>query len=114
MTTTLKDKAKEYAKRIEDALKRDGLATAKSVDDREFARSLTKSVTQTIKKELDELKFTDGRRLSDADKQTIIEHVTDELGYTRQGLKPNFESANNDEFTKLADAVENILKGNKK
>lgn len=114
--TTLQELAKNYAKRIKDAITSDGFANQTRIKNRDFRSSKTLQEAKKIKQEIDGLVYTQSNKpLTDDDKRKIIKEIDQELGLQRNIQKSYsvVESASNDDLSDLADEIENVLSGNK-
>ena len=107
--------ARDYAKRIREAIPLDGFSNRIRVASQDIRNSRTLQAAKEINKEIDGLIYTASRQpLSDADKRTIKELIDSELGLPRR-LQESIvlDSASNDDLSDLADVIENILSDKK-
>jgi hypothetical protein len=114
---TFDELAKQYAARLKKSIASDGFIAHGEVSPEELKTSETLREAKSIKGEIDGLSYTSsGKPLSDADKQIIVERIDEELGRSFEIRKsvPVFESASNDDLSKLADVIESILRGKNK
>jgi len=108
--------ARDYAKRIREALASDGFTSRSRVSPQDLRRSRTLQEAKSIKREIDGLVYTQSKNpLSEDDKRKIIEQIDQELGLPRKIQKGHniVESASNDDLSDLADEIENVLGGKK-
>lgn len=113
---TFQELAREYAKRIKDAIASDGFKSRSKISPQDLRSSRTLQEAKKIKREIDELIYTQSKQpLSEDDKRRIIEQIDQELGLPRNIQKSHIavESASNDDLSDLADEIENILGGKK-
>ena len=107
------DLAKQYARRIRQAIERDGFTSFRKPTRLEVSRSATVSEAKAVKKDIDSLVYANNNKpLDRQDKERLIIKIDEELGRPTRPLSETFiNSASNDEFSDLADEIENILKG---
>lgn len=113
---TFQELAKNYAKRIKDAILFDGFTTRSRISPQDLRGSRTLQEAKKIKREIDGLIYTQSNKLlSEDDKRKIIEQIDQELGLPRNIQKSYniVESASNDDLADLADEIENVLGGKK-
>lgn len=113
---TFQELARDYAKRIKEAISSDGFTSRSRISPQDLRGSRTLREAKTIKREIDGLVYTQNQKpLSDADKRNIIEQIDQELGLPRRIEKRYHivESASNDDLSDLADEIENVLGGKK-
>ncbi|SGZ09748.1 hypothetical protein [Moritella viscosa] len=110
---TFNEFARQYAQRIKDAIRRDGFRPNQRISSSDIARSYTLSEAKSVKQDIDNLVFTSTNQpLSEADKRKIVEQIDVELGLPKRKLNEKFVSnASNDDFSDMADEIENILRG---
>lgn len=108
--------ARDYAKRIKDAIASDGFTSRSKVSPQGLRNSRTLQEAKKIKREIDGLIYTQSKKpLSEEDKRKIIEGIDQELGLPKNIQKSYHivESASNDDLADLADEIENVLGGKK-
>ena len=110
---TINELAKRYARRILNAIERDGFSKYKKVTASSLASSATINELKAIKQEIDGLYYSETKKpISEADKLQLITEIQRELHLpSRKQMEMIFESASNDDLSDLADEIENILKG---
>lgn len=113
---TFQELAKDYAKRIKDAMVSDGFTSKSKISSQDLRNSKTLQEAKQIKRDIDGLVYTQSRKpLSEDDKRKIFEQIDKELGLPKKIQKSQYivESASNDDLSDLADVIENILGGKK-
>ena len=113
---TFQELARDYAKRIKDAIASDGFTSRSKISPQDLRNSRTLQEAKKIKREIDDLIYTQNKRpLSEDDKRRIIEQIDQELGLPKNIQKSYniVESAINDDLADLADEIENVLGGKK-
>ena len=113
---TFQDLAKDYAKRIKEAIASDGFTGISRISPQNLLYSRTLQEAKEIKSEIDGLVYSkDNKPLSEDDKHNLIEQIYQELGLPRRIQKNHniIESASNDDLSDLADEIENLLGGKK-
>lgn len=113
---TFQELARDYAKRIKDAIASDGFTSRSKISPQDLRNSRTLQEAKKIKREIDDLIYTQNKRpLSEDDKRRIIEQIDQELGLPKNIQKSYniVESASNDDLADLADEIENVLGGKK-
>lgn len=112
---TFQELARDYAKRIREAIASDGFTSRSKVSPQDLRNSRTLREAKDIKREIDGLIYTQSKQpLSEADKRTIKELIDRELGLPVNVQKGyGIESASNDDLSDLADVIENVLGGKK-
>lgn len=113
---TFQELARDYAKRIKDAIASDGFTSRSRVSPQDLRNSRTLQEAKKIKREIDDLIYTQSKKpLSEEDKRKIIEGIDQELGLPKNIQKSYniVESASNDDLADLADVIENVLGGKK-
>ena len=110
---TFNELAKQYAQRIKDSIRRDGFRLNQRITRSDIISSQTLSESKAVKREIDNLVYQNNNQpLTDVDKHRIIEQIDSELGLPKRKLNEEFVSnASNDDFSDMADEIENILKG---
>lgn len=110
---TFDELAREYAQRIRTAIRTDGFTANRRPWASDVAGSRTLQEAKAVKRDIDGLVYTkNNRSLSPEDKQQIIEQIDRELGLPKRIIGEGFvNKASNDDFSDLADEIENILKG---
>lgn len=105
---------KQYARRIRDAILRDGF-NIYSITALQLRGSFTLSELKAIQREIDGLVYEGSdRHLSYEDRDRIYHGLSQELGFANlQYSKVLCKSASNDELTELVKIVEIVLKGGK-
>lgn len=105
--------AKAYANRIRQAIRSDGFIPERTITGTSVQRSETLKEAKLVKREIDNLVYTKSNQaLTPQDKKLIIEQVDQELGLPKRIVEKSFViNASNDDFSDLADEIENILKG---
>ncbi|PHR68283.1 hypothetical protein [Alcanivorax sp.] len=105
--------AKEYAQRIKQAIKRDGFSHGRKITGSNVQGSETLREAKAIKRDIDNLVYTSSNQpLTPQDRKRIIEQIDRELGLPKRIIEEGFvTNASNDDFSDLADEIENILKG---
>lgn len=113
---TFPERAKDYAKRIREAIASDGFTSRSKISPQDLLNSKTLREAKDIKRAIDGLIYTQSKKpLSENDKRQIIEQIDQELGLPRKIQKGYniVESASNDDLSDLADEIENVLGGRK-
>jgi len=113
---TFQELARDYAKRIKDAIASDGFTSRSKISPQDLRNSRTLQEAKKIKREIDDLIYTQSKLpLSEDDKRRIIEQIDQELGLPKNIQKSYniVESASNDDLADLADEIENVLGGKK-
>ncbi len=110
---TFEELSSQYAKRIFDAISKDGFKPYGRLTASDLRGSWTLAVLKEIRKEIDGLVYTkDQNPLTDFDKNKIHDGLARllRLSSYQESIKLT-ESASNDDFTDLVDTIDNILKG---
>ncbi|MCG7552040.1 hypothetical protein [Pseudoalteromonas sp. Of11M-6] len=113
---TFQELARDYAKRIKDAIASDGFTSRSRISPQDLRGSRTLQEAKQVKREIDGLIYKQSKKpLSEDDKRKIIEQIDQELGLPRNIQKSYniVESASNDDLADLADEIENVLGGKK-
>jgi len=113
---TIQELARDYAKRIKNAIASDGFTNRARVSPQELQNSKTLIEVRKVKREIDGLIYIpSNERINDIDKRNLIEQIDQELGLPRTVQKSFsiIESASNDDLSDLADVIENVLGGKK-
>lgn len=113
---TLQELARDYAKRIKDAIASDGFTNRSKISQQDLRNSRTLQEAKKIKREIDGLTYSVSKKsLSEEDKRKIIEGIDQELGLPKNIQKSYniVESASNDDLADLADEIESVLGGKK-
>ena len=110
---TYEDFYKQYARRILQALERDGFSPYSRVTTAQLRGSSTLSELKAIKREIDGLVYEGtSNKLSIQDRNRIYRGLSEELRLpTLQKSIELCEAASNDDLTDLVDTIDNILKG---
>ncbi|WP_136484964.1 hypothetical protein [Vibrio sp. H11] len=113
---TFNELARQYAKRIRDAIDADGFNNRSKIGPKDLQGSQTLAEAKRVKRDIDGLVYTASQQtLSEQDKRKIIKQIEEELGIPQNIQKSRniFESASNDDLADLADEIENVLSGKK-
>jgi len=108
--------ARQYAKRIREAINADGFNSRSKVSPKDLQGSETLAEAKRVKRDIDGLVYTQSRKqLSEQEKRKLIKQIEEELGLPQNIQKSHniVESASNDDLSDLADEIENILGGKK-
>ena len=110
---TLNELSQQYTRRISEAIAKDGFTKYSKVTTASLSSSSTLRELKNIKHHIDSLVYTGTQdRLSETDKNIIIEGIRQELNLPSQRqMKVILEAASNDDLSDLTDEIENILKG---
>jgi hypothetical protein len=113
---TFQELARDYAKRIREAIASDGFTSRSKISPQDLRNSKTLREAKEVKREIDGLIYTQSKQpLSEADKRAIRDLIDQELGLPRNIQRSHniVESASNDDLSDLADEIENVLGGKK-